>query len=140
MAGSAQSPHAEAPPAAVGVLVVDDQQPFLSVARFVVGATPGFRVVGEATSGEDALDQAAALRPELVLMDINLPGVSGIEATRRLLAAAPGTVVVLMSTYPAADLPRDARTCGARAYVNKEDLTPDVLVAVMSGDQPPGFS
>ncbi|TDD94610.1 response regulator [Jiangella asiatica] len=139
MAGSAQSPRAQAPPVVVGVMVVDDQQPFLTVARFVVGSTPGFQVVGEATSGEDALEQAAALRPDLVLMDIHLPGMSGIEATRRLVANAPGTAVVLMSTYPAADLPRDARTCGARAYVNKEDLTPDVLVAVMSGEQPPGF-
>ncbi len=139
MAGSPHTPHAEAPPAVVDVLVVDDQETYLSVARFVVGATPGFRVAGEATSGEDAVAAAASLRPGLVLMDINLPGISGIEATRRLLAARPGAVVLLMSTYPASDLPQDARTSGARAYVHKEDLAPDVLVAVMSGEQPPGF-
>ncbi|SEF08693.1 response regulator [Jiangella alba] len=139
MAGSPHTPHAEAPPAVVDVLVVDDQETYLSVARYVVGATPGFRVAGEATSGEDAVRLAAALRPGLVLMDINLPGISGIEATRRLLAAAPDAVVLLMSTYPASDLPQDARASGARAYVHKEDLAPDVLVAVMAGRLDPGF-
>ncbi|MBB5788160.1 response regulator [Jiangella mangrovi] len=139
MAGSPHTPHVEAPTAVVDVLVVDDQELYLSVARFVVGSTPGFRVAGEATSGEDAVTQAAALRPGLVLMDINLPGISGIEATRRLVAAHPGAVVLLMSTYPASDLPQDASTSGARAYVHKEDLAPDVLVAVMSGELPPGF-
>ncbi|PZF83406.1 response regulator [Jiangella anatolica] len=139
MAGSAQSPQAEAPPAVVDVLVVDDQETYLSVARFVVGSTPGFRVAGEATSGEDAVRLAASLRPGLVLMDINLPGISGIEATRRVVAAHPDAVVLLMSTYPASDLPQDARTSGARAYVHKEDLAPDVLVAVMAGELPAGF-
>lgn len=139
MAGPAHTPHAEAPPAVVDVLVVDDQETYLSVARFVVGATPGFRVTGEATSGEDAVSLASSLRPGLVLMDINLPGISGIEATRRLVAARPDTVVLLMSTYPASDLPHDARASGARAYVHKEDLAPDVLVAVMSGELDPGF-
>lgn len=139
MAGSPHTPHAEAPPTVVDVLVVDDQETYLSVARYVVGATPGFRVAGEATSGEDAVRLAGALRPGLVLMDINLPGISGIEATRRLITAAPGAVVLLMSTYPASDLPHDARASGARAYVHKEDLAPDVLVAVMAGRLDPGF-
>ena len=139
MAGRPHTPHAEAPPAVVDVLVVDDQDLYLSVARFVVGSTPGFRVAGEAKSGEDAVGLTESLRPGLVLMDINLPGISGIEATRRLVAARPGTVVLLMSTSPASDLPQDARTSGARAYVHKEDLAPDVLVAVMSGEQPAGF-
>ncbi len=82
---------------------------------------------------------ASSLEPALVLMDIDLPGISGIEATRRVLSAAPDPAVILMSTYQATDLPDDARTSGARAYVNKEDLTPDVLVAVVDGSQPRGF-
>ncbi|HMG29768.1 MAG TPA: response regulator transcription factor [Jiangellaceae bacterium] len=106
----------------VEVLVVADQEPFLAAARFVVGASPGFRVAGEARTGEEAVDLASSLEQTLVLMDINLPGISGIEATRRVLSAAPDTAVILMSTYQAADLPDDARTSGARAYVNKEDL------------------
>lgn len=117
------------------VLIVDDQAPFRSIARQVVELTPGFEVVGEAESGEDAVDLAAALAPSVVLMDINLPGINGIEATRRIMAAAPSTRVVLLSTYRESDLPADALASGARRYVHKEDLEPGVLLDVL-GDQP----
>jgi DNA-binding NarL/FixJ family response regulator len=123
----------------VTVLVVDDQEPFRAAARFVVRATSGLEVVGEAATGEQALDLAAELHPYLVLMDINLPGISGIEATRQMVKGQPNTAVLLMSTYSAEDLPAEARTCGARGYVHKSDLTPDVLLAVVDGSQPPGF-
>ena len=111
----------------VAVLIVDDQRPFRAAARAVVERTPGFAVVGEVESGEDAVAAVARWHPDLVLMDINLPGISGIEATRQVLATSRSTQVVLLSTYPAADLPADAWTCGARGYVHKEDLTADVL-------------
>ncbi len=111
----------------VGVLIVDDQEPFRSAARAVLSVTRGFEVVGEAGTGEDAVDLATALRPDLVLMDINMPGAGGIEATRRITAEHPGTVVVLVSTYAADDIPGDVEGCGAAAYVNKEDLAPAVL-------------
>jgi DNA-binding NarL/FixJ family response regulator len=111
----------------VPVLIVDDQAPFRSAARAVLGATPGFEVVGEAGSGEEAVAMSDSLHPGLVIMDINMPGMSGIEATRQVVAAHPGTVVVLVSTYQAEDLPADARTCGAAAYLHKEDLGPTVL-------------
>jgi len=111
----------------VAVLVVDDQLPFRLAARAVVRHADGFDVVGEAASGEDAVSMAAQLRPDLVLMDINLPGINGIEATRRILDAEPNTVVFLCSTYQLADLPPDATTSGARAYVNKEEFASDLL-------------
>jgi two-component system, NarL family, invasion response regulator UvrY len=132
-------PRPDAAGEAVTVLVVDDQQPFRAAARFVVRATSGYHVVAEVATGEEALDLVAALRPRLVLMDINLPGVSGIEAARQLIESHPAVVVLLMSTYSADDLPDDAGTCGARAYVHKSELTPDVLRAVVDGTQPPGF-
>ncbi len=122
--------------AEVGVMIVDDQATFRSTARTVVQLADGFRVVAEATDGEDAVAQAAAVRPELVLMDINLPGINGIEATRRIVADAPATVVVLMSTYTADDLPADAHTCGAARYLHKEDLFPDVLSEVWDEHRP----
>ena len=93
----------------------------------VVTATPGFDVVGEAESGEEAVELADALEPGLVLMDINLPGINGIEATRQITAAHPGTVVMLLSTYQEADLPADAVSCGAARYVHKEQFGPDVV-------------
>jgi DNA-binding NarL/FixJ family response regulator len=109
------------------VLIVDDQLPFRLAARAVLRRTEGFEFVDEATSGEEAVEKAAALRPELVLMDINMPGISGIEATRQIVAGDPSAVVFLCSTYQLSDLPPDATTSGARAYVNKEELGPEVL-------------
>jgi two-component system invasion response regulator UvrY len=117
----------EASPTPVGVLIVDDQPPFRAVARTLVSLLHGWQVVGEVASGEDAVQAATVTEPVLVLMDINLPGISGIEATRQILATAPAIRVVLLSTYAAADLPADALACGAVAYVRKEDLTPRVL-------------
>lgn len=121
--------------AAATVLIVDDQAPFRSAARAVVSLTPGFSVVGEAESGEQAVQLAAALAPALVLMDINLPGISGPEATRQILTAAPDTLVILLSTYAEIDLPADARGCGAERYVHKEDFEPGVLIDVWDGRQ-----
>lgn len=118
---------------AVPVLIVDDQVPFRRAARMVVTATPGFEVVGEAVTGEEAVEQFEALAPGLVLMDINLPGISGIEATRRITESHPDAVVLLLSTYRADDLPADATTCGAAGYVNKEQFEPAVVLDLWAG-------
>ena len=111
----------------VPVLVVDDQAPFRLAARAVVRRTGGFELVGEAGTGEEAVALAAELHPGLILMDINMPGINGIEATRRIVADIPGTIVFLCSTYTLDELPADALTSGANAYVNKEELSPAVL-------------
>src|SRR5438093_10829058 len=95
--------------AVVRVLIVDDQAPFRNAARTVVGLTPGFEVVGEASSGEEAVNLAGQLGPDLVLMDINLPGMNGREAVRRNLAARQRTTALLLSTYAVGALPLDAR-------------------------------
>jgi DNA-binding NarL/FixJ family response regulator len=113
--------------APVPVLIVDDQAPFRRAAASVVRVTAGFEVAGEAESGEDAVRQASELGPGLVLMDINMPGIGGIEATRLITDAHPDVVVVLLSTYQQEDLPPDARTCGAARYVHKEEFGPAVL-------------
>jgi two-component system invasion response regulator UvrY len=117
----------------ITVLIVDDQMPFRMAARSVVGATPGFEVVGEAKSGEEAIEQVEALHPQLVLMDINMDGISGIEATRHITRDHPEVRVILLSTYDEDDLPADARSCGALGYVHKEQFGPDVLIDMWPG-------
>ena len=108
----------------VSVLVVDDQSAFRSTAKILVGLTPGWQVAGEAETGEQGVELAGTLHPEVVLMDVNLPGISGIEAARRITAADPSVRLILMSTYAAADLPAEAATCGAVGYLRKDDMTP----------------
>jgi DNA-binding NarL/FixJ family response regulator len=117
------------PGAAVGVMIVDDQAPFRRAARMVMAATPGFAVVGEAESGEEAVELFEQLNPGLVLMDINLgKGINGIEATRQITSAHHDATVLLLSTYQAADLPSGADSCGAAGYVNKEEFGPAVVL------------
>lgn len=116
----------------VSVLIVDDQALFRRAAAAVVRVTPGFDLVGEAASGEEAVELASTLEPALVLMDINMTGINGIEASRRITTGRPGTVVVLLSTYRREDLPSDAQTSGMAAYVNKDEFGPQVLTDVWS--------
>jgi DNA-binding NarL/FixJ family response regulator len=111
----------------VRVLIVDDQEPFRAAARAVVTRVREFTLVGEATSGEQAVELADVLTPEVILMDINMGGIDGLEATRRITAADADTLVILVSTYLLEELPPHARTCGAAAYVNKDELSPRVL-------------
>jgi len=111
----------------VSVLVVDDQAPFRLAARAVVRRTEGFELVGEAADGDEAVERVRELQPALVLMDINMPTMNGIEATRRITAEQPGTTVFLCSTYQRSDLPPEAEQSGFAAYVNKEELGPDLL-------------
>ena len=114
----------------VRVLVVDDQALFQRVMSAVVNETEGFVLVGCVASGEVSIVTAVALRPDLVLMDVNLPGIDGMEATRRLRTDVTGAVVVLLSTYDEDDWDGQARECGAAAYVAKSAFGPDRLTEV----------
>jgi DNA-binding NarL/FixJ family response regulator len=129
------------PPAngTVTVLVVDDQPPFRDAARAVVDRLAGFEVIAEADSGEAAIELIAQLSPQLVLMDINMGGINGIVATQRISQQYPGTKVVLMSTYELGDIPATARTSGAIAYVNKDDLGVRALRRLWENDGDPLF-
>lgn len=111
----------------IQVLIVDDQETFRSAARMVVEMTDDFEVVGEATTGEEGVELAGSLGPDLVLMDLNMPGIDGLEATRRIRAASPSVRVVVLSTYDAASYGAPALAAGAVAFLSKSTFSPDEL-------------
>jgi CheY-like chemotaxis protein len=128
----------------VRVLLVDDQEPFLRAMSAVVGETTGWVVVGEAASGERALTLAAELLPDLVLMDVHLPGIDGVTATRALRAGDPTPVVILLSTHDEDTGDGFVAESGASAYLTKSALSParltelwEAAASERTGDGPP---
>jgi two-component system, NarL family, invasion response regulator UvrY len=112
---------------AVQVLTVDDQAVFRRVACDVITATVGFESAGVAESGEAAVAAVERLRPDLVLLDVRMPGIGGIEAARRITSAHPDTVVVLISIEEPDELALGEGRCGAAALVRKQDFGPTLL-------------
>jgi DNA-binding NarL/FixJ family response regulator len=113
--------------AEVRVVVVDDQPFFREAARAVIEATPGFEAIGEASSGEEALRIVAELEPQLVLLDVRMHGMDGIQTSERINAGHPEVVVVLISIEDPENIPAAAQTCPAAALVRKQDFGPGLL-------------
>jgi CheY-like chemotaxis protein len=102
----------------VTVLTVDDQPVFLHAVRMLIAATG---------SGAQALRLAADLRPDLVLVDVRMPGMDGMETARRLRRQDPSVVVILVSLEEVVDLPSSLATAGAAAHIRKQELSPHTL-------------
>jgi DNA-binding NarL/FixJ family response regulator len=100
---------------------------FRGIARDVIAATPGFESIGEASSGEEALRAVDRLDPRLVLLDVRMPGMDGIEVAERLRASHPETLVVLISIEEWIDLPSAAKLGDAVPLVRKQDFGPRLL-------------
>jgi DNA-binding NarL/FixJ family response regulator len=130
MAGASTRPGTSKVARPVRVLTVDDQPLFRDAARAVISATPGFEPLAEVTSGEDALALAGRLRPEFVLLDVSLPGIDGLETSRRLTADHPSTVVLLISADDDPMLRDTASEYGAIGFVAKKELRPSILRAL----------
>ncbi len=117
----------------VRVLIVDDQPPFREAARMVVEMSEGFEVAGEAENGEVAVDMAEELSPDLVLMDVQMPGVDGLEATRRIMNSPDPPKILVMSTHESGDYSGPAEAAGAIGFVPKSEFGMSVLAAVWDG-------
>jgi two-component system invasion response regulator UvrY len=110
----------------VSVLIVDDNPTFRGAAEAVLSSV--FEIVGTAEDGEQAVEMADKLGPDLVVMDIAMPGIDGIEATRRVRATNSDVDVVLVSTMTREELPDGALTCGALGFIPKDELTSQRLI------------
>jgi DNA-binding NarL/FixJ family response regulator len=109
------------------VLVVDDHRPFLALLRDVLGATQRLEGVAEAHSGEEAVEVARSLRPDVVLMDVRMPGLGGVAAARLIKEGCPSAMVVLISTARRDELALDGTEMFVDAFVRKSDLGPRLL-------------
>ena len=103
----------------IRVLVADDHPVFRRGMRAILGADAGTDLVGEATDGEEAVTLALELRPDVILMDLNMPNVTGIEATRRVLEASPETAILMLTMFEDDDSVLAAMRAGAHGYVLK---------------------
>ena len=118
----------------ITVLVVDDQEIFRRAVRQLLDATDGFEEVGEAASGPEAVAAAAELRPDLILLDVRMPRMDGIETHRRLARVSPGSLVVLISIEAGVDLPEAVTEA---LHVRKQDLSPVVLREIWAAQGAP---
>jgi DNA-binding NarL/FixJ family response regulator len=121
----------------ISVLLADDQPLLRRGFRMILEAEPGLTVTGEAGDGAEAVEVARRVRPDVVLMDIRMPGTDGIEATRRITAAEPGVRVLVLTTFDLDEYAFGALRAGASGFLLK-DVRPHELVAavrtVASGD------
>ncbi|HEX3542018.1 MAG TPA: response regulator transcription factor [Acidimicrobiales bacterium] len=121
----------------VRVVIADDQHLVRAGFQLILATQPDIEVVGQATTGSEAVSVAAAQHPDVVLMDIRMPGMDGIEATRRIVQARPSTRVLILTTFDLDEYVYDAMRAGASGFLLK-DVPPDQLAAAIrmadSGD------
>jgi DNA-binding NarL/FixJ family response regulator len=114
----------------VKVLVVDDYGPFRRFVCSMLKRMPALQIVGEVADGLEAVRMAAEVQPDLILLDVGLPGVNGIEAARRIRELAPDSQIIFLSLETAADVVEEALNLGALCYIAKEHIGSKLLPAV----------
>jgi DNA-binding NarL/FixJ family response regulator len=116
--------------AAVRILVVDDFERFRQFVVELLGKKPELQVVGEASDGPEALQKAVELRPDLILLDIGLPSLSGIEVARQMRSLVPESKIIFLTRQSSVHVVEEALSLGARGYVTKNKARSDLFAAV----------
>ena len=115
---------------ALRILVVDDHAVVRRGVRSLLESHEGWEVCGEAINGRDAVEQSRQLRPDVVVMDLSLPELNGLDATRQILKDGPGIEVLVLTMHHSEELARDVLRAGARGYIMKSDADENLITAV----------
>jgi CheY-like chemotaxis protein len=116
----------------VRILVADDFPTILQLVKDILNAHPGFEVVGEARDGDHAVAQAEALKPDVVVLNVTMPTMSGFEAARRIRARFPDCAIVILSSHKDEQFIAEARRAGAKGYIEKSDADEQLVRAIES--------
>lgn len=114
----------------IRVLIADDHEIVRRGLRTLLEAQPGCVVVGEASNGVEAAEQAGKLVPDVALLDLDMPGLNGLEATRRIIEEVPQTAVLILSVHDSEQMVRQVMACGARGYLVKSDAGSELVAAI----------
>jgi DNA-binding NarL/FixJ family response regulator len=114
----------------IRILLVDDHEIARRSIRSVLAKEADLEVIGETVDGEDAVKKAEDLHPSIILLDIGLPGISGIQAARQIRVVSPHSRIIFLSQYDSIQTAKDALSVGAHAYVVKSDAGRDLLTAI----------
>jgi DNA-binding NarL/FixJ family response regulator len=123
------------------ILIADDHNLVRRGLKALIESRPGWLVCGEAHTGRDAAVKAEQMKPDVVILDISMPGLNGVEAARRIRKSSPSTEILILSVHYSDQLIRDILDAGARGYVMKSDSDRDLIVAVQAmADHKPFFT
>ena len=114
------------------ILIADDHTLVRRGLKALIESRPGWRVCGEAHTGREAAAKAEQMKPDVVILDISMPGLNGVEAARRIRKSSPSTEILILSVHYSDQLIRDILEAGARGYVMKSDSDRDLIVAVQA--------
>ncbi len=114
----------------IGVLLVDDHKLIRTGIKLILDQTADIRVLGEASSGEEAVERARALKPQVILMDVSMPGIGGLEATRKLTMSLPEIRVIVLSAQTAEPFPMRLLEAGASGYLTKDAAEDEIVTAI----------
>jgi len=112
------------------VLIADDHEVVRRGLRALIDGHPGWETCGEAATGREAVEKSGELKPDVIVMDITMPGLNGLDATRQVLKAVPNTQVLILTVHASEQLVRDVLAAGARGYVLKSDAGRDLVAAI----------